>query len=234
MNSLKKILIAFIIFASIGAYFSTQMIAFFSLLLPAGVILVAFSPTDTFISVATIIIAFAAVLTAPIALLELVRFVSPALYEKEKQGLMKLLPVSIILFIAGASFGIYVMVFIGLQFFAELATSYGVSNMWTLSGLMESIAFIGIAFGVAFQMPIFIVFLVNYGFLKIEHLIPLRPLVFIGILILSAFLTPPDALSMLLMAIPLYGLFEGTLLYLKIFNIKNNKEAAKNAEHRNP
>lgn len=233
MNSLKKILIAFIVFAAMGAYFSAQMVSFFSSLLPENVILVAFSPTDTFISVATIVIAFAAVLTAPIALLELVRFVSPALYKKEKRGLMKLLPVSIILFVAGASFGIYVMIFIGLQFFAALAASYGVSNMWTLSGLMESVTFMGIAFGIAFQMPILLVFLVKYGFLKIEHLISLRPLVFIGILILSAFLTPPDALSMLLMALPLYGLFEGTLLYLKIFNKKNNKEATKNVEHRN-
>jgi len=218
MNPIKKVIIAFVIFLAIGSFISIPLVSWFSSMLPEGITLVAFSPTDTFIAVMTIIFAFAIIFTTPIALFEMIRFVKPALYQKERKDLMKILPISVALFVSGAIFGVYIMIFIGLNFFAKIATMYGINNLWSLSGLVEGIASISIAFGIAFQLPIMLVFLVKFGFVKRSDLTSFRVTVFLGLLIVSAIVTPPDAISMLFMALPLYALYEGTLVYLKFFN----------------
>lgn len=229
MNPIKKLAIFFVLFAAIGTLVSAPLVSWFSAMLPEGVTLVAFSPTDAFIAVLTIIFAFALIFTAPIALLELIRFVKPALYKKEKKAMMKILPVSIILFVSGAIFGVYIMIFIGLKFFASVATSYGISNLWSLSGLIEGIASIAVVFGLAFQLPIVIVFLVRLGIIKRSDLTTFRPVIFVALLAISAIVTPPDAISMFFMALPLYGLYEGTLFYLKIRN-KESKWAKQRSQ----
>jgi sec-independent protein translocase protein TatC len=222
VKPIKRTIVVFIIFLVIGGFFSNSIIDFFKSLLPINVILVAFNPVEVFISVFTIVIGFAIVFTFPYFLFEVIRFVSPALYIKEKRTLYKILPISAILFTSGAIFGISIMAFFGLIFFADFSSSYGIQNMWSLSGLVNTLVGIAIAFGLAFQLPIITVILVKQKIIALKTLQKLRYHVIIILLIISAFLTPPDVVSQVLMATPLYFLYEGTLLYLKIIN-NNNK-----------
>ncbi|MFA5763705.1 MAG: twin-arginine translocase subunit TatC [archaeon] len=223
IGPLKRTLIVFFIFLIIGGFFSNNIIDFFKALLPTNVILVAFNPAEVFVSVFTIIIGFSIVFTTPYFLFEVIRFVSPALYAKEKKTMYKIIPISAILFIGGAIFGISIMAFFGLIFFSEFATSYGIQNMWSLSGLVNALVGIAIAFGIAFQLPIITVILVKQKMIALKTLQKLRYHIIIILLIISAFLTPPDVVSQVLMATPLYLLYEGTLLYLKVTNNNSNK-----------
>ena len=83
-------------------------------------------------------------------------------------------------------------------------------------------AMIAIGFGIAFQLPIIVTVLVKQKIVELAQLKKIRKHIIVALLILSAFLTPPDIISQILMAVPLYLLFEGTLLYLKVSN--KNKE----------
>jgi len=77
---------------------------------------------------------------------------------------------------------------------------------------------VAIGFGIAFQLPIVVTILVRQKIVEIKQLKAVRVHIIVVLLILSAVLTPPDIISQILMAVPLYLLFEGTLLYLKVFN----------------
>ena len=217
---LKRILAVFIIFLCIGSFFSVQIVDFLKLLLPDGIMLVAYSPVEVFLSIIWVVVAFAAIFTLPLIFVETLRFISPALYENERKIMTRLFPISLILFIVGAMFGVSIMAFFGLIFFAEFGTTYGIQNLWSLGGLINTMAMIAIGFGIAFQLPIIVTVLVKQKIVELAQLKKIRKHIIVALLILSAFLTPPDIISQILMAVPLYLLFEGTLLYLKVSNKK--------------
>ncbi|MBT4870303.1 MAG: twin-arginine translocase subunit TatC [Candidatus Diapherotrites archaeon] len=215
---LKRILAMFIVFLCVGAFFSIQIVEFFKSLLPEGIMLVAFSPVEVFFSIIWVVIAFAAVFTFPLILVELLRFISPALYDNERKLLTRVFPISLFLFIVGAIFGVSIMAFFGLIFFADFGVTYGIQNLWSLGGLINTMAMVAIGFGIAFQLPIIVTFLVKQKIVELAQFKAVRLHIIVALLIISAVLTPPDIISQILMAVPLYLLFEGTLLYLKVSN----------------
>ena len=84
-----------------------------------------------------------------------------------------------------------------------------------MSGVINSFITMGVGFGIAFQFPLLMIFLVKFGLIKVSTLSSIRGYVVVILLIISAILTPPDVMSQLIMFFPLYFLYEGTLLYLK-------------------
>jgi len=85
------------------------------------------------------------------------------------------------------------------------------------------------AFGIAFEVPVAVVLLVLTGLIKVEKLSENRGYVLIGIFIVAAFLTPPDAISQIIMAVPMYLLYEGGLIMARIMQ-KMRREDAEAAE----
>ena len=221
--ALKRVVVIFIAFLAIGAYFSVTIVDFVKSLVPSTIEIVAFSPTEVFIAVATVVIAFAVILTAPFFIFEALKFIMPALYKNERRMVKIVLPISSTLFVVGAIFGLMVMAFFGLTFFAEFGASYGIKNIWSLSNLISSFTTMAIGFGIAFQFPLLLVLLVRLNIVELKTLKKIRPHMIVLLLVVGAILTPPDVISQLLLAAPLYALYEGTLLYLKVFN-KNKKE----------
>ena len=98
MNPLIKIVAVFAVFAAIGLYASVEIINGVRSLVPANIEIVVFSPISIVSAIATIVIIFALIFTIPLILYELVKYVSPALYKKEKKAMQKILPLSILLF----------------------------------------------------------------------------------------------------------------------------------------
>jgi sec-independent protein translocase protein TatC len=218
---LKRVFLTFIIFIAIGGIFSIELVNFFTSLVPENIELVAFSPTEVFVTVLTIVIGFSIVFTFPIFLIETIKFIMPALFEEERKLILSMLPISIFLFIIGAIFGIWIMAFFGLIFFANFAAPYGITNLWSLSGVMSTFLVTAIGFGIAFQLPIVVIILVKNNFITIDQLKSIRKYLIVFLLIISAILTPPDVISQIAMALPLYFLFEVTLIYLKVTNNKS-------------
>ena len=179
--------------------------------LPASSTLIATSVVGPFMTpfkVAFYIGLFAAM---PVVLYQIWAFVAPGLYRKEKRFAVPLLVSSVVLFYAGVVFAYFVVFPVMFTFFVgtvPIVAKYTPEIGEYLSFVLTMF----FAFGLAFEVPVAVVLLVLTGLVKIEKLADNRGYVVIGIFILAAFLTPPDAISMVIMAIPMWLLYEGGLV----------------------
>lgn len=168
---------------------------------------------------------FVAVLGAmPYVLYQVWAFVAPGLYRHEKRFAVPLLMTSIILFYAGIAFAYFVVFPVMFAFFAS-TTPPGVSMMPDIGAYLDFLVKMFFAFGVAFEVPIAVVLLVSTGIVKLEKLKSNRGYVLIGIFVLAALITPPDAISQSVMAIPMYALYEGGIVMATLISNAKRKAA---------
>ena len=156
---------------------------------------------------------FGLILSAPWIFYHLWKFVSAGLYRHEKRFIYVATPASAILFIAGAFFFILIISPWAMAFFINFNT--GIEFVKVIPTLQSYISFIlslTLIFGLAFQMPIAIVFTERMGLVSVAGLTRARKFVILGLVIVSAMATPPDVISQIALALPLYALFEGSIL----------------------
>jgi sec-independent protein translocase protein TatC len=144
-------------------------------------------------------------------LYQLWAFVAPGLYRNERRFAVPLLASSIILFYVGIAFAYYFVFPVMFQFFAT-TTPKGVAMMTDINQYLDFVLTMFFCFGIAFEVPVAVVLLVLMGMVRLESLRKNRGYVLIGIFILAALLTPPDAISQCSLAIPMYLLYEGGIL----------------------
>ena len=155
---------------------------------------------------------FAALMLAmPYVIYQLWAFVAPGLYRNERRFAVPLLVSSILLFYIGIAFAYYFVFPAMFEFFAR-TTHKGVAMMTDINNYLDFVLTMFICFGLAFEVPVAVVLLVVTGVVPIEKLKKNRGYVLIGIFILAALLTPPDAISQCSLAIPMYLLYEGGIL----------------------
>ena len=166
-----------------------------------------FSPMEVFVIQlkAGLVIAF--VLAFPYVVLQVRKFILPALYEHERKFLGLLVVLATGLFVFGAAFCVFVIMPLIMNFSAAFATSQleatlGLSSFINLSaGLM-------LAFGLMFQIPLAVLTGIKFGLVSVDMLKKARPYIIVGILILAAIFTPPDIVSQLMLGVPTWLLFE--------------------------
>lgn len=159
---------------------------------------------------------FTAVFVAmPFVLYQTWAFIAPGLYRQEKRFAVPLLVSAIVLFYTGVAFAYFAVFPVMFQFFAH-ATPQGVTLMADISGYLDFVMTLFFSFGVAFEVPVAVVLLASSGLVSMEKLQASRGYVLIGIFVIAAFLTPPDAISQCIMAIPMYLLYEGGLLMARV------------------
>jgi sec-independent protein translocase protein TatC len=151
----------------------------------------------------------------PVVLQQLWGFVAPGLYRHEKRFAVPLLVSSILLFYVGVSFAYFFVFPLMFQFFAA-TTPAGVQMMTDINNYLDFALTMFFAFGVAFEVPIAVVLLVLTGMVDIKKLSAARGYVVIGIFVIAAILTPPDALSQCMMAIPMWLLYEAGIIFARI------------------
>jgi sec-independent protein translocase protein TatC len=199
--------------------------------LPKGATLIATSVVAPFTVPLKLAILAAIALAMPYVLYQIWAFVAPGLYRHERRFAVPLLLSSILLFYAGAAFGYFVVFPVMFSFFAA-ATPVGVLMMTDMANYLDFVTLLLFAFGIAFEVPVATVLLVWTGLVKIEQLTTNRGYVILGIFIIAAFLTPPDAVSQCFMAIPMYILYEGGILMARVLlKQKIAAQATKAAEH---
>jgi sec-independent protein translocase protein TatC len=165
----------------------------------------------------------------PYVLAQIWGFVAPGLYRHEKRFAMPLLASSIALFYAGASFAYFLIFPVMAEFFAS-TTPQGVQMMTDINLYLDFALTMFLAFGVAFETPIAVILLVITGMVSVEKLSEARGYVIIGIFVVAAFLTPPDALSQVMLAIPMWLLYEvGVLFSRGIIKARRRREAEEEA-----
>ena len=149
------------------------------------------------------------ILAAPYVLWEIWRFIKPALHEKERKYSKGVVFFSTLLFFAGVLFGYYVIVPISINFLGSYQVSADVKNMIAMDSFVSTVTTITFASGIVFELPIVIYFLTQIGLMTPQFMRTYRKHAMVIILIVAAVITPsPDVTSQLLVAFPLYLLYE--------------------------
>ncbi|MEM1243306.1 MAG: twin-arginine translocase subunit TatC [Pseudomonadota bacterium] len=146
-------------------------------------------------------------LVLPYALLQIWQFISPGLYQKEKQFSRFFIVATIALFYLGILFAYFIVFPLIFKFFV-LTTPKGVVMLPDISQYLNFVMKLFFAFGMAFEIPVFVLLLVKAKLVTIRQLKKLRPYMIVVAFILGMLLTPPDVISQILLAIPLCGLYE--------------------------
>lgn len=159
----------------------------------------------------------------PFLLYQAWAFVAPGLYKNEKRIVFPLLASSVILFYAGMAFAYYVVFPLLLGFFASVAPS-GVVVMTDISHYLSFVLKMFFAFGLVFEVPVATVLLISSGITDIDAMTKKRPYIIVGAFTLGMLLTPPDVLSQILLALPIWALFELGLFFSRYFLKKSDSE----------
>lgn len=160
-------------------------------------------------------------------------FVAPGLYAKEKKALLPFLIATPIFFIAGASLAYFVVMPTAFRFFLGFQGSAGGLPIEALPSAGEYLSLVMqfiLAFGISFLLPVLLLLLERAGLVQRATLAKARAYVVVGVLALAAVATPPDPGSQLILAIPLYLLFEGSLLVMLILQKREKRASRDKAE----
>ena len=147
------------------------------------------------------------VVALPVVLYQIWAFVAPGLYAREKKLVVPVVTSSYILFLIGSAFAYFIVFPTVFKLMASL-TPHGVEMATDIDRYLSFGLTMFLAFGLAFEVPVVVVVLVKLGFVSLEQLKHARPYMIVGAFAVSALVTPPDAVSMLLLAIPLCLLYE--------------------------
>jgi sec-independent protein translocase protein TatC len=174
----------------------------------------------------------ALMLSFPMIATQLWRFVAPGLYAKEKKAFLPFLLMTPLFFAAGASFAYFVAMPWALKFLLSYQGNVGGIQQEALPGVGNYLTFVTrflFGFGAAFLLPILLMILERAGIVTREQLAKSRRYAIVGSAAVAAVLTPPDVVSMLLLLVPLYGLYEFAILAIRITHWRAARKAAKSA-----
>lgn len=177
--------------------------------------LIFISPAEYFLAQLRVALIIAALCILPFLLFQLWAFVRPGLTKREARTIRRWVSCAVPLFYGGVCFAFLVMLPLILRFLLSQSTG-NISAQISYGNYVGFVFSVCIAFGVAFQLPVLVVGLTALGLLEPEALAKSRGIVVVAVLLLSALLTPPDVVSMVMLAGPLLVLFEASLLITRV------------------
>lgn len=183
------------------------------------------SPAEAFITYLKLSFYSALFFSFPILASQFYFFISPGLYENEKKNILLILFFCPFLFLFGAFLAYFLILPLALNFFVSFEIQGSVASLpiqleARISEYLHLVINLLFGFGIAFQLPIMLIFLIKVGLLSNEGLRKRRKYWVVAIFTIAAVLTPPDILSQLSLAIPMMFLFEIVVLVSKNFNNK--------------
>ena len=188
--------------------------------------LMVLAPADAFTGFMKISLITGLIISSPWVFYHLWMFVAAGLYTNERRYVRIAVPFSTALFVIGALFFLLVVAPLSLRFFLGFGHYIGVSSSWTFQKYISFVTMLMLVFGLGFQTPIAIFVLNRTGLVSIPALKNSRKYVIVGMFALSAVATPPDVISQITLAVPLYALFElGILLSWLADRRKKEQEA---------
>lgn len=195
--------------------------------MPENTQMIAIDPVGPFFTPFKLALVIAIFLVMPYILYHIWSFIAPALYTNERDLLLPLLISSSVLFYLGMAFS-YFVVFPLVFHFMLMVTPTGVAMMTDISHYLDFVLKLFFAFGIAFEVPVLTILLVWTGMTTPEALAEKRPYIVVSAFVVGMLMTPPDAISQTLLALPIWLLFEIGLFFSKIMLRK--KEAREAAE----
>ena len=169
-------------------------------------------------------------LAMPYLLYQLWMFTAPALYRHEKKLILPLVVSSTILFYTGLVFSFYVVFPVIFNFLSSVGPE-SVDFAPDIQYYLDFILKVSFAFGVAFEVPVATILLIMFGATTAERLKKNRAYIIIGSFVLGMVLTPPDVISQILIAIPIWLLFEAGLFFSPFFKVREKNKAPTSGEN---
>jgi len=184
--------------------------------LPVGAKMIATGVSAPFLVPMKVTLVLALILSLPWVFYQAWAFIAPGLYAHEKRLVLPLVFSSSLLFIAGVAFCYFFVFGRVFHFIANFAPT-SIAVMPDIENYLDFVISMCLAFGATFEVPVVVVILVRMGFISVEKLKSIRPYVIVGAFVVSAIVTPPDAVSQLALAVPMCLLFELGLLLAPVF-----------------
>ena len=175
--------------------------------LPKGGQMIATDVVGVFLVPVKVAFLVAFVVALPYVLYQAWAFVAPGLYAHERRLVLPLVVASSVLFVVGMSFAYFLVFPVVFKFMASIAPE-GVAWMTDIDKYLSFVMTTFIAFGVTFEVPVVVIVLVRVGVVSLEKLKEIRPYVIVGAFVVGAIFTPPDVLSQVMLAVPLWVLYE--------------------------
>ena len=217
-SRLIKVIILFGILVIGGIPFAEEIYSFVSAplinLLPDGSSMIATEVASPFMAPIKLVVYVAILFSMPWLFYQTWMFISPGLYKNEKKFTAPLMLSTIVLFFSGIGFAFFVVCPIIFKFFISMAPD-SIQVMTDISQYLSFIFKLVFAFGIAFEIPVATILLINNGITSKASLIKARPYIIILFLIIGMLLTPPDIFSQLFLAIPMWILFEIGIFFAK-------------------
>jgi sec-independent protein translocase protein TatC len=212
---LKSVLSILIIFLAL-IYFANDLYLMISqpliASLPEGSEMVSTSVIAPFFTPFKLTMVVSLFLSMPVILHQLWGFIAPALYQHEKRLAVPLLVSSILLFYLGMTFCYFVVFPLMFQFFPSVIPD-GIRYIPDMTDSLDIMLKMFFAFGIAFEVPIATMLLIWTGATSVASLKEKRPYIVVGAFVVGMLLTPPDAISQTLLAVPMWMLFELGILF---------------------
>lgn len=215
LRILKSVLAVLVIFLPLF-YFANPIYEYLAAplmsYLPEGSTMIATQVASPFLTPFKLTLVLAVFIAIPYILHQLWSFVAPGLYANEKRFAIPLLVSSVLLFYAGIAFAFYLVFPLVFGFFTAVAPA-GVSVTPDINQYLDFVLKLFFAFGIAFEIPIATMLLVWSGATTVDNLKEKRPYVIVGCFVVGMLLTPPDIISQVLLAFPMWLLFEAGIFF---------------------
>ncbi len=187
--------------------------------LPKGGQMIATAVTTPFFVPMKVAMLAAVVISLPHTLYQLWAFVAPGLYQHEKRFAAPVVVLSTLLFLVGMAFA-YFLVFPVVFGFITSTAPEGVAVMTDIGNYLDFVITLFLAFGIAFEVPVAVVLLVKLGVVQVATLKEIRSYVIVGAFVIGAIFTPPDVVSQIMLAVPLWLLYEAGILAASLVTVK--------------
>ena len=228
-SALLRSIIAIALFFTALFPFSEDIYSFIAapiLAVIPGSNLIAIGVISPFLTPLKMSLILAIYLALPYLLFKIWQFIAPALYKHEKKLVLPLVISSTVLFYAGLLFAFYIVFPVIFNFLSSVGPT-SVEFAPDIQYYLNFILKVSFAFGVAFEVPVATILLIMFNVTTVSQLKKNRPYIIIGAFVIGMVLTPPDVISQILIAIPIWLLFEAGLIFAPMFKVRKNDKNLK-------
>lgn len=221
--SVVVLLIAFTVIFSFGADALIKLLQ--QPILERGISMISIELTEPLLTKIKISLIAAAVVSCPVIIWQIWRFVGPALYPNEKLTFWLIFVATVLLFLLGVVFCYGAVYMLTVEFFIAMGDGLGMMTP-TLGAYIDYLFSFVVPFGLAFELPVVLYITTRLGLTNYRMLASKRKYIILGVAVVAAILTPPDVVSQIMLIIPILLLFEVGLLVTRFVKPKSKTEEA--------
>ena len=176
----------------------------------------AFSPADPLTVYLQVTFIVAAVIVSPLLLYQLWAFITPGLHEMERKATLKYIPYAFVLGIGGIAFAYYILFPFIMRFMTDLSADLNITQTIGINEFFSFLIKLVVPFGILFQLPVVTLFISRLGIINPNLMIKFRKYAYFVLIVISVLLAPPDLVSNIIIAIPLFILYEISIVISRI------------------